>query len=150
MLQKTIPRGSAAAACLNCDLAIFPTWKKCKRQNFWEVVAVGIFVRVLLQQLGGANDPILAGLMLMHWLMNCCIECALLWCTAPLMRWMPPLWCTQLMQRTLSADPTFNWAAQAHLKAAKQSSSYWLFPETLMATCQPHWLFVVYDTNGGF
>ena len=128
----------------------FSNLKKCKRQNFWEVVAVGIFVRVLLQQLGGANDPILAGLMLMHWLMNCCIECALLWCTAPLMRWMPPLWCTQLMQRTLSADPTFNWAAQAHLKAAKQSSSYWLFPETLMATCQPHWLFVVYDTNGGF
>jgi hypothetical protein len=28
------------------------------------------------------------------------------------------------MQRTLSADPTFNWAAQAHLKAAKQSSSF--------------------------
>jgi len=56
----------------------FSNLKKCKRQNFWEVVAVGIFVRVLLQQLGGANDPILAGLMLMHWLMNCCIECALL------------------------------------------------------------------------
>jgi len=35
--------------------------------------AAGIFVRVLLQQLGGANDPILAGLLLMHR-----IECALL------------------------------------------------------------------------
>jgi len=29
---------------------------------------------VALQQLGGANDPILAGLMLMQPLMHCCIE----------------------------------------------------------------------------
>ena len=73
---------------------------------------------------------------LLHWI---------LWCTAPLMRWMPPLWCTQLMQRTLSADPSFNWPAQAHLKAAKQPKNgpFWLFPETLMATFQPNWLFMV-------
>jgi len=109
---------------------IFPFFllEKCKKS--WEVVAAGIFVRVLLQQLGGANDPILAGLMLMH----CCIGCDAQrhWCI---------VWWAQLMQLTLSADPTFNWAAQAHLKAAKPSSLFWLFPQTLMASFQLHWLF---------
>jgi len=42
---------------------------------------------------------------------------------------------SSVMHGTLSADPSFNWPAQAHLKATKQPKScpLLLFKETLMA-----------------
>jgi len=70
-VQKTaIP--SSAATCLNCS-PLFSSLKKAQVSKLLEA-GRNFGPCVAPQQLGGANDPILAGLMLMQLLMHCCIE----------------------------------------------------------------------------